>query len=121
MAIDYLQTGLKCCTECKYYRCGDTFFPFCDKPKLKGKSADICIIDEPSEIPMFKESAEAYKEWTGEDMGKSDKREYENAIAIIEELYDAHSEGSGVPADIITMTRDEIIKALEEAVRNDKR
>ena len=49
MAIDYLQTGLKCCEECKYYRCGDTFFPFCDKPKLKGKSADICIIDEPIE------------------------------------------------------------------------
>lgn len=44
------------------------------------------------------------------------KREYENAIAIIEELYDAHSEASGVPADIIAMTKDEIIKALEEAV-----
>ena len=30
------------------------------------------IADEPSDIPMFAESAEAYKEWTGEDMGATD-------------------------------------------------
>ena len=47
------------------------------------------------------------------------KETYENAITIIEELYDAHSEASGVPANIITMTKDEIIKALEGVKDNE--
>ena len=37
--------------------------------------------DEVIEMPMFKESAKAYKEWTGEDMGKSDLISRADAVA----------------------------------------
>ena len=71
---DYISRADALVAVCKWCE-----HPYCEAKEKCGQWIAMTILPsaEPT-IPMFTESAEAYKEWTGEDMGKQVTGKLEN-------------------------------------------